>query len=122
MQILERFNFRTALFLSSLMASASTALADFGGPIPNIAGTPEAVGEQAIRDKIVSALTFVLNFLALLAVIFIVVAGIRLIVSQGEQDAKDKAKKTIIYVIIGLLVIVFARVIVGFFTTTVAAI
>ena len=64
----------------------------------------------------VKMVTFFLNFLALLAIIFIVVAGIRLIVSQGEDEQKDKAKKTILYVIVGLIIILFARVIVGFFT------
>ncbi len=90
----------------------------FAGDIPAIPGTPSAVDEQGIRDIILRALQFVLDFLALAAVIFIIVAGIRLIFSQGADEQKDKAKKTILFVIIGLLVILFARVIVGFFTDT----
>jgi Type IV secretion system pilin len=98
------------------------ALAEFGAGIPAIPGTPggSTVDEGKLRELILKALTFVLNFLALVAVVFIVVAGIRLIVSQGDEDAKNKAKTTILYVILGLLVILFARVIVGFFTTGVA--
>ena len=52
--------------------------------------------------------------MALIAVIFIVIAGIRLVVSQGEEQEKDKAKKTILYVIIGLVVILIAQAIVSF--------
>ena len=84
---------------------------------PELRGSNGA-NESGIRSIILKVLTFVLNFLALLAVIFIIIAGIRLIVSQGEDEAKEKAKKTILYVIIGLVVILFARVIVSLFTTT----
>lgn len=121
MSIVLRVSFRAGLLLT---AAAEKALAQgagaFGGPIPAIPGTPTGASGDDIRNTILKALTFVLNFLALAAVVFIVVAGIRLIVSQGEEEQKNKAKKTILYVIIGLLVVLFARVIVGFFTTGVA--
>lgn len=112
----ERLSLRASLLFASLLAGVARVFAEFGGPIPEIPGTAEGADEATIRETILNALIFVLNFLALLAVIFIIVAGIRLIVSQGEEESKDKAKKTILYVIIGLLVILFARVIVGFFT------
>jgi type IV secretory pathway VirB2 component (pilin) len=89
------------------------------GPLPAIPGAPGTFDKQGIRDIILRILYFVLDFLALIAVVFIVIAGIRLLVSQGNDEQKDKAKKTILYVVIGLLVILFARVIVGFFTETV---
>jgi predicted benzoate:H+ symporter BenE len=47
-------------------------------------------------------------------VIVVVIAGIRLVISQGEEQEKDKAKKTIFYAIIGLIIILFAQAIVGF--------
>lgn len=121
MNTLEKISFRTSLILIGVVSLVSRALAqDFGGPIPEIPGTPGGdVDEDSFRQIVLDIITFVLNFLALLAIIFIIVAGIRLIVSQGEDEQKDKAKKTILYVIIGLLVILFARVIVGFFTLTV---
>lgn len=118
MSILQRFSCRVWLALMGL--TPMTVLAQgFAGPIPAIPGTPSAVDKQGIRDVILRALQFVLDFLALAAVIFIVIAGIRLIVSQGSDEQKDKAKKTILFVIIGLLVVLFARVIVGFFTDTI---
>ena len=66
-----------------------------------------------LREAILNVLLFVLNFLALAAVVVIVIAGIYLIVGQGSEESKDKAKKMIFYVIVGLVVILFARVIVG---------
>ncbi len=118
MSTFQRFSCRTWLLLTGALSPLSV-FAGFGGNIPAIPGTPSAVDKQGVRDVILRVLSFVLDFMALAAVIFIVIAGIRLIVSQGGDEQKDKAKKTILFVIIGLLVILFARVIVGFFTDTI---
>ncbi len=85
----------------------------FGGPIPPLPGTPTGVD---VRATVTQLMLWVLDFLALVAVVVIVIAGIRLIVSQGNEDQKETAKKTIFYAIAGLLVILFARVIVGLVT------
>ncbi len=96
----------------AVMTFAQKALA-FGGPIPPLPGTPTGVN---VRATVAGALIFVLNFVALAAVVVIVIAGIRLIVSQGDQEQKETAKKTIFYAIAGLVIILLARVIVGFVT------
>ncbi len=118
MTLLQRVSYK-AFFALTALVPATKAFAQFGGPIPEIPGTPD--DNVDIRGVVLDVITFVLDFLALAAVVFIIIAGIRLIVSQGSDDAKDKAKKTIIAVIVGLLVVLFARVIVGFFTQTVPA-
>ncbi len=120
MSLLQRVSYSASLAIMAATAFAGKAMAQFGGPLPDIQGTPTATNESDIRQIILRALTFVLDFLALIAVVFIIIAGIRLIVSQGEDEEKNKAKKTILYVIVGLLVVLFARVIVGFFTSTVS--
>ncbi len=121
-QILNRAakSLATASILSFCTVSTALAQGGFGGPTPNIGGLPGGANEQDIRQIIVNILASVLNFLALIAVVVVVIAGIRLIVSQGEDDAKDKAKKTIFYALIGLAVVLFARVIVGLITVYLA--
>src|SRR3990167_3571729 len=110
MNTLKRFWLQASFAAMSMAAGMpQQALAQFGGPIPAIPGTPDGASDQGIRDAVLSVLTFVLNFLALVAVVFIVIAGIRLIVSQGEEEVQDKAKKTILYVIVGLIIVLFAR-------------
>ncbi len=121
MSTLQRASYKTWFLLSAALAPVSALAQGFGGPRPDIQGTPDGANEADIRRVVLQVLTFVLNFLALLAVVFIIIAGIRLIISQGEDEGKEKAKKTIFSVIIGLLVVLFARVIVGFFTETVPA-
>lgn len=100
---------------------ASSALAQgFAGPDPNLAGIPGTSGPEGVRDTITNILAAILNFLALIAVVVIVIAGIRLIVSQGEDEQKDKAKKTIFYALGGLVIVLFARVIVSLVTVYLA--
>lgn len=104
------------------MASSVFANNTTGSPFgeDGIDTLPGAVDEQGLKDLIIEVLTIVLNFLAIVAVIVVVIAGIRLIISQGEDDAKDKAKKTIFYALIGLVIVLFARVIVGLVTNVLA--
>jgi amino acid transporter len=92
----------------------ATASAQLFGPTPPIGGVePDDTGE-GIRTGVLNILVRVLSFMALAAVVVVVIAGIRLIVSQGEEQEKDKAKKTILYAIIGLVVILLARAIISF--------
>lgn len=96
-------------------AFANNATNNFGGDIPGLNDLP---GETSgVKEMVVKVITAVLNFLALIAVIVIIIAGIRLIVSQGEEEQKEKAKKTIFYALAGLVVVLLARVIVGLITT-----
>lgn len=70
-----------------------------------------------LQQAIVDVVEAVLDFILIIAVVFVIVAGIRLIVSGGDDSQKDKAKNTIIYVIVGIIVVLFARVIVTFVNT-----
>lgn len=88
---------------------------------PGLAGGVAEAGlisgpvQAPLRTVILSILHKALSFLALAGVIMIVVAGYTLVMSGGSDSAKDRAKKIIIYVAIGLVVILFARMGVGFF-------
>jgi len=89
-------------------SSAHAQLDDTDMPGGLIEGDPIAI--------VIEVVEAVLSILALAAVIVIIIAGIRLILSQGEDEQKDKAKKTIFYALAGLVIVLLARVIVGFVT------
>jgi len=74
-----------------------------------------------IREAIVEAIIYVLSFLALIAVVMIIIAGFVLILGAGSESSATRARKIILYTIIGLIVIFFARVIVGFFISELPA-
>lgn len=107
---------------SLVYASSALAQNSFAGPEPDIPGTPGAGqgNSDSIRNIIQQIIVAVLNFLALIAVVVVIIAGIRLIVSQGNDDEKDKAKKAIFYALAGLVIVLFARVIVGLVTSYLA--
>ncbi|TSC79047.1 MAG: Uncharacterized protein G01um101425_893 [Candidatus Peregrinibacteria bacterium Gr01-1014_25] len=70
--------------------------------------------DAGVRSIIVTLVRRVLNFVALIAVIVIIIAGFVLILSLGDEQQKDRAKRIIYYCIAGMLVILFARIIVEF--------
>lgn len=100
-----------ALAASSLgwLATASVAYAELFGDVPPIGADPDDP-----RGAVIGIIEKVLSFMALIAVVIIVIAGIRLVVSQGDETAVDKGKKTILFAVIGLIVILLASAIVGF--------
>lgn len=69
-----------------------------------------------LRQSLLNVMVSVLNFMTILSVATVFIAGIYLIVSLGEEDQKNKAKKIITYTLYGLVVILFCRVIVGLVT------
>jgi type IV secretory pathway VirB2 component (pilin) len=108
-QAIQRLSLRVSAAGVTALVCAPAALAQLFGPVPDIgANAPD------IRVTVLRIIKKVLTFMALAAVVFVVIAGIRLIFSQGEDDAKEKAKKTIIFVIAGLIVIILAQAIVDF--------
>jgi hypothetical protein len=72
-------------------------------PPDEIPGLPDQANIPQIKTLIVDLIKVVLDFILLIAVVYVIIAGIRLIVSGGDEGQKDKAKTTIIYVIIGII-------------------
>ena len=108
----------TTLYLQFLAFGKAYAQ-QFGADIPAIPGT--ANDAAGVRPAIIRVINFVLGFLALVAIIFVIVGGIRILASAGNEENVTKGRKTIVFAIIGLIVVFFARVIVGFFTGELAS-
>ncbi|MDD5054694.1 MAG: TrbC/VirB2 family protein [Candidatus Peribacteraceae bacterium] len=97
-----------AVAASQLFVGKAFAALSDPNPIPGLSSDVD------IKNAIVTVITYVLDFILIIAVLFVIIAGIRLIVSGGDEGEKDKAKTTIIYVIAGIVIILLARVIVMF--------
>jgi TRAP-type C4-dicarboxylate transport system permease small subunit len=85
------------------------ALAQFSGS-PTFAGT--ASGN--LLDAVVTIVNIFLLLAGLVAAIFLIIGGVRYITSQGDEDAAGKAKQTVLYAVIGLIVIGLSAAIVNF--------
>jgi hypothetical protein len=118
----------TAVMIAAMLMLGGDALHEgvtsaqvFQGPGLE-AGLNQAIGVTNVpyivspRQAIVHVLTEILDYAALIAVAMVIIAGFYLILSLGEDEKRDKAKKIIFYTLIGLLVLLFARIIVGLVT------
>lgn len=65
-----------------------------------------------------STITLVVNILSLIvgvvAVIMIIIGGLKYVTSQGEGSNTANAKNTILYAIVGLIIVALAQIIVKF--------
>jgi len=67
-----------------------------------------------VRNAILDFINIVLTFIGILAVAFIIYAGFLMMTAGGNEDQIESGKKIIIWAAIGILVILFAWVIIAF--------
>ncbi|OYW42173.1 hypothetical protein B7Z28_01735 [Candidatus Saccharibacteria bacterium 32-45-3] len=82
--------------------------------------TCKAAGEPQKSDlvtKVKEIINLLLFIVAALAVVMIIVGGIRYVLSAGNQAAVTAAKSTIVYSVIGLIIAILAFAIVNFIVT-----
>jgi hypothetical protein len=74
--------------------------------------------EGTSTGTLIGAITNIVNALltlaAVVAAIFVIVGGVRYITAQGDEDAVAAAKNTVIYAVIGVIVIALSAVIINF--------
>ena len=63
---------------------------------------------------LVNITNWVLGFSAAVAVLFLIIGGLQYVTASGNEKRADAAKKTILYAVIGLVVILLAYLVVGF--------
>lgn len=76
---------------------------------PGIIGSNEADYGNFILHLLAGSLLYLTGPIA---IFFIAFGGLRYIISHGKQEEMEKAKKTITYAIVGLLVVIFSYVII----------
>lgn len=75
--------------------------------------TDEAAGDQ-VNQTVTLALNLFSAIVGIIAVVMIIVGGVKYITSQGESTNITAAKNTILYAVIGLVVVALAQIIVRF--------
>jgi len=68
----------------------------------------DSVTDRNASDYIQDVIAFLLGFIALVAVIIIIYAWFNILTWAGDEEKVKKAKMTIIYVIVGIIVIYLA--------------
>jgi hypothetical protein len=104
----------------SLVTQPAAALFDDakGDACSGIQGTSSGgactTGGTSLNDVISAGINILSVIVGLVAVVMIIVGGFKYITSNGDSGAMQSAKHTIIYAIIGLIVVAFAQFIVQF--------
>ncbi len=78
-----------------------------------VAGTG-ACSKAALTEKVGVIIDTLFIVVGALAVLIMIVGGIRYITSTGDAKRIQSAKDTILYAIFGIIVVILARAIVGF--------
>lgn len=68
-------------------------------------------GDDGLIKQVVNILLFIIGAVA---VIMLIIGGLRYVVSGGDQNSVTAAKNTILYAVVGIIVAVFAYAIVNF--------
>ena len=97
--------------IAVLNGNASAATDISPGNLP----TPEA--NEAAVTKII---TFINGLVGAIALLVLVVNGLRYITSGGDPQAAANAKKGVIFALVGIAVVIFAQAIVAFVVTRLA--
>lgn len=112
---------KQALIVLGLMVGAITILSTLpiAGATAILSPTdnPEAVssatgGQSSLRALILTIVNYFLGFLGLLAVIMVIYGGVSYVSSGGKDDAVGKAKKIIMYSLVGIIIILLSFVVV----------
>lgn len=74
-------------------------------------GGEKLFGANSIWNKILNAITYVAGAVA---VLMIIIGGLRYTVSNGDQAGINAAKNTILYALVGLVLSVMANAIINF--------
>ena len=104
-----------AIVVTSVLSLAPAAFAQYRDP--NAAGTGLSGGllsSGTASGFIIGIINIALAVAGLIAVLFLIIGGFRYITSGGNDASVTSAKNTILYAIIGLVVVALSQLIVRF--------
>lgn len=69
---------------------------------------------NASSDQLQQILRLAFGIIAAVAILFVVIGGLRYVISEGDPEATAKARGTIIYALVGLVIAITAEFLVAF--------
>ncbi len=111
--------------LTNLTASGLFASAIAFAPQANAAGWGEDSAYQPdnvstdFEGSVMDIMNYILGFITIVATLMIIYGGVLYLTSAGNEDTASRAKKTIAYGVIGLVVIGLAYALVNLITNNV---
>lgn len=113
----------TILLAFALIVSAVVFQGSATAQIDQVRGGIDATGAGpagvTVDSAIASAINIISFIIGVIAVIMIIIGGLKYITSAGDSQKVESAKNTIIYAVIGLVIVVLAQVIVRYVLTAI---
>jgi heme/copper-type cytochrome/quinol oxidase subunit 2 len=76
---------------------------------------PEGTAQGGLVQAIRTIVNIILILAGIVAVIYLIIGGVQYITSQGDEDKAATAKNTVLFAVIGLIVIGLSAAVVNFF-------
>lgn len=99
---------------ASLLPATTGYAVDPSGEIKDGVNAAGGKGQDGLRVQVKNVVNVLLFILGIIAVIMIIIGGIRYSTSGGDSTQITAAKNTILYSIVGLIVAILAYAIVNF--------
>ncbi|MCK9378896.1 MAG: pilin [Candidatus Moranbacteria bacterium] len=72
--------------------------------VPSTTGLPDPAGSDPVATILINVMQWLLGIFGVAAIIAFIISGLQYIMSTGEQTAMEKAKRNMLYSIIGVAV------------------
>lgn len=108
---------------SAVQAFDDNTARDIGFSVQAFSGSFNGISDPAstgLVDSAINIINALLVLAAVTAIAFLIVGGVRYMTAQGDEDAVAQAKNTVIFTIIGIIVILLAAVIANFFVAQIS--
>jgi len=103
----------------ALCAMSIVPASVFAADIPTVSPVTPS-GNLTIESVLSMVIYWILGLTGGIAVLFLILGGLQYVTSSGNKDKAEQAKQTILYAVIGLIVIALSFVIVAFVSQNVA--
>ena len=94
-----------------IIDSAGKAGMDIECP-EGVVNCTDSYGTEDAQNFVLQIIGGLLNFVAIIAVVMLIIAGLRLVISLGNQESLQAAKKNVVWTLGGLAIVILALLIV----------
>lgn len=95
-------------------ADAKSAVCEGAGLISGASGCTPPAGSPSVDSTLQKGMNLFTAIVGIIAVVMIIVGGLKYITSQGDSTQMNNAKNTLIFAAVGLVIVVLAQIIVRF--------
>jgi hypothetical protein len=114
MSVLGVFMFATMAPVPAIMAAPKDQICQGVNFVDGSTGCSGPKGAKGVGDVVASIINILSLVVGILAVIFVIIGGLKFITSSGDPANVSSARNTIIYALVGLVIVALAQVIVRF--------